>query len=206
MRCGRMSRVVSPRTKRSRVVRFGARCRTRLQIYWRGIGCILADSDSLRYSGRHRDRHSGDAQQVAGGHGELELLIDTVQSAKHRLSNAAHRLAPAKVFLDPFANGLAHLVTGMASGTSVYRTAAAAVCLQDSPAHRNRSQLSADQRGHIVGIVNPMANDRAEYRVAQHLPRDKYVDPDLSVEATPIRRGSQDQSSLTPLIVAPLIP
>jgi polyhydroxyalkanoate synthase len=44
--------------------------------------------------------------------------------------------------------------------------------------------------GHNVGVVNPPTNDRAEYRVAQHLPRDKYIDPDLWMETTPIRRGS----------------
>jgi hypothetical protein len=54
-----------------------------------------------------------------------------------------------------------------------------------------------------AGVVNPPTNDHAEYRVAQHLSRDKYIDPDLSVEATPIRWGLQDQSSLTPLILDP---
>lgn len=44
--------------------------------------------------------------------------------------------------------------------------------------------------GHNVGVVNPPTNDRAEYRVAQHLPRDKYSDPDRWMETTPIRKGS----------------
>ena len=66
---------------------------------------------SSQQSVRHPDRHSGDSHQVAGGHGELELLIDPPQSAKHRLSNPTDGLAPAEMLLDAFADDLAHAIT-----------------------------------------------------------------------------------------------
>jgi len=56
--------------------------------------------DSWRRSARHRRRYSGEAHQVVGGHGELELLIDSLQSAKHGLANPADGLAPTEVLLD----------------------------------------------------------------------------------------------------------
>src|SRR2546423_1815829 len=48
---------------------------------------------SLGYSSRHRARHSSESHQVARGHGELELLIDVLQSAKRRLAKPADGLA-----------------------------------------------------------------------------------------------------------------
>jgi polyhydroxyalkanoate synthase len=44
--------------------------------------------------------------------------------------------------------------------------------------------------GHNVGVVNPPTNDRAQYRLGQHLPRDKYIDPDLWAESAPLHEGS----------------
>lgn len=81
--------------------------------------------DSRRRSVRHRQRYSGEAHQVAGGHSELELLIDATQSAKHGLSNPPDGLAPPEVLLDPFADDLADAVTQMAGRTAVDRAATA---------------------------------------------------------------------------------
>jgi hypothetical protein len=45
-------------------------------------------------------RHSGETHQVAGAHGELELLIDAPQSAKHGLPNPADGEALAPELVD----------------------------------------------------------------------------------------------------------
>ena len=42
--------------------------------------------------------------------------------------------------------------------------------------------------GHNAGVVNPPTNERGQFRVAQHLPRDKYIDPDLWAEKAPLHR------------------
>jgi hypothetical protein len=38
---------------------------------------------SSPYAGWHRNRHSRHSQQIVRSHGELELLIDPLQPAKH---------------------------------------------------------------------------------------------------------------------------
>src|SRR5215475_4087284 len=75
----------------------------------------------------HRDRHrySGQAQQVAGRHGELELQIDPSQAAKDGLPNPADSLCPAEVFFDTLAHHLAQSIAGMPGGEPIERTAAA---------------------------------------------------------------------------------
>src|SRR5258706_5934269 len=99
-------RSISSRLRSRRIVRFSA-------------------VSSLRDSGQHGDRHSGDTHQVAGGHREFELLIDPMDSPKHSLANASDRLAPAKVLFNSFANSLTELVGGITCCSSVDRTAAA---------------------------------------------------------------------------------
>ena len=89
-------------------------------------GVHLSLPGSLRCSGRRCERHSGDAYQVAGRHGELELVVDSLQPAKHGLANPADRLSPTEMFLDAFANDLAQAVARMARGASVDRASAAA--------------------------------------------------------------------------------
>ena len=44
--------------------------------------------------------------------------------------------------------------------------------------------------GHNAGVVNPPANARGQFRVAQHSARDKYMDPDLWAETAPLHEGS----------------
>src|SRR5436190_24087467 len=76
-------------------------------------GVCCSRFGSLRHSARHHDRYSSDAQQIAGGHRELELVIDSLQATKHGLANAANGLAPPEVLLDAFADYLAQAITGM---------------------------------------------------------------------------------------------
>lgn len=74
---------------------------------------------------RRRERHSGDSHDIARGHGEFEVLIDSLQTSIHRLPDAAHRLASTEVHLDPLANHLAQSVAVMPRGAAVDGTAAA---------------------------------------------------------------------------------
>ena len=104
-------------------------------------------------SARHRDRHSGEAHQVAGGHGELELLIDALQSAKHGLANPADGLAPAEVLLDPLADDLAQAVARMASGAAVDRAAAAPGVVAGDVRRDLALATGGDEVGRVVGLV-----------------------------------------------------
>jgi hypothetical protein len=88
-------------------------------------GALVADSWCCSTSRHHR--YSGEAHQIAGGHGELELLIDSLQPAKHGLSNSADGLAPTEGLLDPFADDLADAVIRMAGSTAVDRATAAEI-------------------------------------------------------------------------------
>src|SRR6266581_2436622 len=95
--------------------------------YWigrNGVGLPLFVS--LRCSCRHRHRHSSNAQQIAGSHSELELLINPPQSAEHGLPDAADGLTPAEMLLDAFADDLAQAITGMPGGATVDRAATTA--------------------------------------------------------------------------------
>src|SRR6516162_4565481 len=74
---------------------------------------------------RDRHRYSGQAQQVACCHGELELQINPSQATKHRLPNPTHCLRPTEVFFDALAHDLAQSITGVPGGAPVDRTAAA---------------------------------------------------------------------------------
>ena len=76
-------------------------------------------------SRRYRHRYSGQTQQVACRHGELELQINPSQAAKDGLPNPADSLCPAEVFFDTLAHHLAQSIAGMPGGTPVERTAAA---------------------------------------------------------------------------------
>jgi hypothetical protein len=55
---------------------------------------------SLHRSLRYRTRYSGNSQNVARDHRELEVLIDSSQSSVHGLADAAHGLAPTEVLFD----------------------------------------------------------------------------------------------------------
>src|SRR3954471_7436685 len=80
---------------------------------------------SLTGSCRQRRPHSRHPQQIAGGHGELELGIDASKASKHGLPQSPDGLAPTEVFLDSLADNLAQAVSGMASRPPIDGAAAA---------------------------------------------------------------------------------
>src|SRR5712692_11702458 len=86
--------------------------------------CFAVMGSSSRHPLRYRAHYSGDPQDVARGHGELEVLIDAPQSSEHRLPDAAHRLAPAEVFLDALSDRLAQSVAWVSGRARVNRAAA----------------------------------------------------------------------------------
>jgi hypothetical protein len=63
--------------------------------------------------------HSRHAHDVACCHRELEVLIDPLEPAVHRLADAADGLAPAEVLLDALVDRLADGVAGMSRGAAV---------------------------------------------------------------------------------------
>src|SRR2546425_8035112 len=80
---------------------------------------------SLRRSLRYRARHSGDSDDIARGHGQLEVLIDPSQSPVHGLPDTAHGLAPAEVLLDALSDRLAQRIRSVSRRSSINRAATA---------------------------------------------------------------------------------
>src|SRR5438105_2663633 len=80
---------------------------------------------SLRRSLRYSEYYSGHAREIAGGHRQLEVLIDSLQPSEDGLPDASHRLAPAKVLFDALADRLAQWIARVTRGTPVDGTAAA---------------------------------------------------------------------------------
>src|SRR2546423_14631190 len=78
-----------------------------------GFDGFLRSHDAFSCSNRHCDRYSNHAQQVAGRHGDLKLVIDTPKSAKQSLSIPPNGLAPTEELLDAFATYLTKLLTAM---------------------------------------------------------------------------------------------
>ncbi len=56
-------------------------------------------------------------------HGECERDAYAFNAAQHRLGDGPNRLAPAEYLLDPFADALAHRISGMSRGAAVERRA-----------------------------------------------------------------------------------
>src|SRR6267378_2002919 len=81
---------------------------------------------SSRHSLRYRARHSGDSDDIARGHSQLEVLIDSSQSPVHGLPDTAHGLAPTEVLLDAFSDRLAQCIRSVSRRSSIDRAAAAA--------------------------------------------------------------------------------
>src|ERR1700694_1646296 len=108
---------------------------------------------SSRCSDRHRHRHSSDAQQVAGGHGELELVIDSLQATKHGLANAANGLAPPEVLLDAFADDLTQVITGMPGGAAVDRAATTPGVVAGDMRCYFPLTAPSDEVGAVIGFV-----------------------------------------------------
>src|SRR6266700_446088 len=119
------------------------------------------------YSGRHRSLHSGQTQQIAGSHGELELQVDAPQSAKHGLSNPADGLAPTEVLLDPFADDLADAVTRMTGGAPVDSATATPRVVGSDVGRDLALSTPGHEIGGIVGLVSAdaAAAGRGRHRV-----------------------------------------
>ncbi len=111
LKANRTSRPRRPTLATGRVAEVASRCADRL----RGPSLFRSSRDS----GRHREGHSSKSHQVARGQGQLELLVDAPQAAKHGLPYPADRLAPAEVLLDPLAHDLAQAITRMPCGTAI---------------------------------------------------------------------------------------
>src|SRR2546423_357935 len=118
-----------------------------------GFDGFLRSHDAFSCSNRHCDRYSNHAQQVAGRHGDLKLVIDTPQSAKHSLSNPTHGLAPTEVLLDAFAHDLTKLVTGMARRAAIDRTAAATGVIAGNVRGDFALAASIDKVARVVSLV-----------------------------------------------------
>ena len=124
----------------------------------RGIQCIemalaLALHFCIHPAAPHRTRHSGLAHQVAGRHRELELLVDPLETAKHRLANAADGLAPAERLLDTFADDLVQSVTRVSGGATINRTAATAGVIAGDVWRDHALAARGNEIGSVVGFV-----------------------------------------------------
>ena len=122
--------------------------------WMRRNGICRSRFGSLRHSGRHHHRHSSEAQQVAGCHRELELVIDSLQAAKHGLTNAANGLAPSEVLLDALADNLAQVITGMPGSAAVDRAATAAGVVTGDMRGDVPLAACGDEVGRVVGFVS----------------------------------------------------
>lgn len=74
---------------------------------------------SLHSPLRPNAQHSSHPHDIAGRHGELERLVDTLESAVHRLSYPPDRLRPAEVLFDALAHDLAGSVAGVTNRSSI---------------------------------------------------------------------------------------
>ena len=92
---------------------------------------------SLHRSRKHRVHYSRHACEVARDHRQLEVLVDPLDAAIHRLPDPADRLAPAEMLLDTLADDLAHAVSRVPRCTVIDRAAARA------------GIIACDMRGHV---------------------------------------------------------
>lgn len=129
----------------------GAHCAVRVDRSAHEMAHAELFADSRCHSGGHRHRYSSEAHQIVGSHGELELLIDALQSAKYGLSNPADGLAPTERLLDPLADDLADAVTRMAGRAAIDRAAAApGIVGRDVRCDRRASVLTTG-----LGLIAP---------------------------------------------------
>ena len=130
---------------------------------------------SLPYAACHHDRHSRHSQQVVRSHGELEVLIDSLQAAKHGLSDPAHGLGPAERLLNPFADSLAQPVTRMACGSRVDGTAPATSVVARHVRGDVALTATGDEVAGVIGFVGTetaATADAGGARRASPAPRD----------------------------------
>src|SRR5712691_98494 len=115
--------------------------------------CFAVIGSSPRHPLRYRAHYSGDPQDVARGHGELEVLVDTPQSSEHRLPDAAHRLAPAEMFLDALSDRLAQSIAWVSGGARVNRAAATAGVIARHMRGDVALATTRDEVPRVVGLV-----------------------------------------------------
>ena len=107
--------------------------------------------------------------QIVAGHRQDEVKVDFVGPAKFGLAHAADSFAPAKTFLNAFADALADRIGGVASGAPVQRRAAAArVILRHMRRDIELARLFDEPLGVIAFIGTERdamaAGQRAEHR------------------------------------------
>src|SRR6266545_7247722 len=112
---------------------------------------------SLRRSLRYRARHSGDSDDIARGHDQLEVLIDPSQSPVHGLPDAAHGLAPAEVLLDALSDRLAQRIRSVSRRAPINRAAAAARVVARHMRDNVSHPAGVDAVLRVIGLVRPDA-------------------------------------------------
>src|SRR5712691_6984782 len=120
-------------------------CGDRFAAFGRSLNCSLRD----------RKQYSGNPEDVACCHGELEVLIDATQPAVHGLSNPSDGLAPAEVLLDALANRLAKNVPAMPGGAGIDDAAPASAARMDRDVRRDLALAAARHEVlSVVGLVS----------------------------------------------------
>ena len=96
---------------------------------------------SLHRSGMHRVHYSRHAREIARDHCQLEVLVDPLDAAIHRLPDPTDRLAPAEMLLDTLADDLTHPVSRVPRCTLIDHAAALA------------GVVACDMRGYVARAV-----------------------------------------------------
>src|ERR1700758_2248443 len=100
--------------------------------------------------------YSCHAREVARDHRQLEVLVDPLDAAIHRLPDPANRLAPAEMLLDTLADDLAHLVSLVPRCTVIDRAATrAGVIACDMRGHVSRPAIVYE----VMGVVRLVGTD-----------------------------------------------
>ena len=110
---------------------------------------------SSRCSQRYRAWHSGNSQDVARRHRELEVLIDPSQSSEHGLTDAPDGLAPAEVFLYALADHLTQYVALVPGCAPVNRAAPATRVVARHMRHDVAVAACVNEVLGVVGLVRP---------------------------------------------------
>jgi len=124
---------------------------------WSQLRCHRESSRScgasLRRSLRYHTRYSGHSHDVAGDHGQLEVMIDAPDSPKHGLADTAHGLAPAKMLLNALSDGLADPIACVSGRARVDRTATTAFNILSHMGCHIAFPAGGDEIGTVVGFI-----------------------------------------------------
>src|SRR5882724_3313004 len=110
---------------------------------------------SSRRSLRYRAWHSGNSQDVARRHRELEVLIDPSQSSEHGLADTPDGLAPAEVLLYPLADHLTQYVALVPGRAPVNRAAPATRVVARHMRHDVAVAACVNEVSSVVSLVRP---------------------------------------------------